>query len=209
MDGLRIGERPLWLDPQGAVALSYAPLFGFLVVIGGYALRAASANLADLRLVLRLGPSGVELFETGLRSGDSRRLRVMGAAGVVVVEVFDAWFLWDTNPGSRPQPWGWWAAFIMAQDVVVAWLAFRAMGVSYAIADRFSQLGEHHVSIDIFDFRGIRPFTRMGLRLALLLVIGFAITVPSMAVLANAEHSQVTLSYGTLMCLRSSSARSS
>jgi hypothetical protein len=201
MDGFQMGGRPFWLDPFGVGAFVYVPLSGFLVVVGGYTLRAASANLRDLRPVLRLGPSEVERFEAGLRSIDRWRLRVVGAAGVVVVEALDAWLFWSTDPGSRPQPWGWWVAFILTQDVVFMWISFRVMGVFYELAHRFSQLGEHHVSIDLFDFRGIRPFTRMGLRLALLLVIGFAITAPSMQLLATAQDSQLTLSYGTVWCL--------
>jgi hypothetical protein len=89
----------------------------------------------------------------------------------------------------------------MAQDVVFAWVGFRVMGVFYEMAQRFSQLGEHDTEIDLFDFRGIRPFTRMGLRLALLLVIGFAITALSMSAFTTVQDSQVALSYGTLICL--------
>jgi hypothetical protein len=201
MDGLRMEGRPFWLDPYGAFAFVYAPLSGFLVVGGGYTLRAASANLRELRPVLRLGPDGVERFETGLRSIDPWRLRVVGATGVVAVEAFDAWFFWSTDPASRPQPWGWWLAFILTQDVVFMWIGFRFMGVFYELAHRFSQLGEHDTEIDLFDFRGIRPFTRMGLRIALLLVIGFAISTPSIALFAATQDSQLTLSYGALMCL--------
>jgi hypothetical protein len=200
MDGLRIGERPFWRDPFGAMTLVYAPLSGYLAIMGAYALRAASANLADLRPVLRLEPGEVERFETGLRRIDPWRLRVVGAVGVVVFEVLDAWFFWNVDPGSRPQPWGWWVASFMAQDVVFVWIGFRAMGVFYEVARRFSQLGEHHASIDLFGFRGIRPFTRMGLRLALLLMIAFAIIAPTLAPLATAD-SPVAVSYGALMCL--------
>jgi hypothetical protein len=201
MDGFQMGGRPFWLDPFGWAAFIYVPLSGFLVVVGGYTLRAASANLRDLRPVLRLGPSEVERFETGLRRIDPWRLRVVGAAGVVVVEAFDAWLFWSTDPASRPQPWGWWVAAGFAQDLVFMWISFRVMGVFYELAHRFSQLGEHDTEIDLFDFRGIQPFTRMGLRLALLLVIGFAITAPYMQVLATAQDPQVTLSYGILWCL--------
>jgi hypothetical protein len=184
MDGLQMHGRPFWLDPFGAFAFVYAPLSGFLVVVGGYTLRAASANLRDLRPVLRLGPDGIERFEAGLRRIDPWRLRVVGATGVVAMEAFDAWFWLGTDPASRPQPWGWWMAVFLAQDVVIVWISFRFMGVYYELAHRFSQLGEHHTEIDLFDFRGIRPFTRMGLRLALLLVIGFALVAPSVALFA-------------------------
>jgi hypothetical protein len=199
--GLRMLDgRFFWLDPLGLMAFSYSLLLGFQVVIGGYALRAASTNLADLRPLLHLEPGEVERFETRLRRIDPWRLRLVGAGGVVIVEVFDAWFFWDADPGIRLQPWSWWVASFMAQDVVVAWLGFRAMGVFYGMAQRFSHLGEHHVSIDLFDFRGIRPFTRVGLRLALLIVIAFAIITPTFPPLASADV-LVALSYGTLMCL--------
>jgi hypothetical protein len=50
MDGLQMQGCPLWLHPFGWAALVYVPLSGFFVVVGGYTLRAASANLRDLRL---------------------------------------------------------------------------------------------------------------------------------------------------------------
>lgn len=201
MDGLRMEAHPFWLDPFGSMALLYAPLCGYLMVVGGYTLRAVSTNLRDLRPVLRLGPDGVEHFEARLRRINPWRLRAVGAAGVVVVEALDVWLFSDADPASRPEPWSWWAAFFLAQDVVFMWISFRYMGVFYEVAHRFSQLGEHHVSIDLFDFRDIKPFTRMGLRLTLFLVIAFAITTPTFAALATAQHSQLTFSYGAFLCL--------
>jgi hypothetical protein len=181
MDGLRTGGRPFLLHPLvGSAACSYALLLGYLAVAVGYAMRAASSHLREVSPVLALSPSEIAEFDGGLRRIEPWRLRLIGAAGIGFQTAMNVWFFADVVPESRPQPWEWWVAFFTVQDFVVVWIAWRMMAVFFVVALRFSELGERHAVIDLFDSRRVQPFTHLGLRLALIVLIGFAIASPSM-----------------------------
>jgi uncharacterized membrane protein len=197
LDGLRMEGRPLWLNPFGVVAFGYAGILGYMAVAVSYVLRFASARLRDLRPVLRLSPSEIADFDSGLRRIEPWTLRLMGIVGVVLVVIMDSWAFGNAPPDSRIQPWGWWVAFFAANDCVLAWIFFRMMTVLFTIGLRFSRLGERHALINLFDFRGIQPFTWLGLRLALLILTLCAITMPFVLVFTPVFGVEVMLiTYG-------------
>ena len=201
LDGLRIEDRPLWLHRYGATAFSYALLFGYLIIVVSHFLRFASARLRDLRPVLTLNSSEIEEFDAGLRRVKRWQLRLIGAVGVGLVTVMDMWLFGGVAPDSRPQPWVWWMAFFLAQDFVVAWMACRFALIGFVVAHRFSELGGRHAVIDLFDLQAIRPFTQLGLRLALLILISFAIMVPTMSVFFTVADVGLVVAYGGGMML--------
>ena len=133
LDGLRIEDRPYWLYPFGAMAFSYSLGFGYLVIVVSHLMRFASARLRDLRPVITLGSDGIADFDAGLRRIAPWQLRLIGAAGVVIIAVMDVWFFAGVAPDSRPQPWGWWLAFMFAQDFVVGWMGFRVVAVFFVV----------------------------------------------------------------------------
>ena len=59
-----------------------------------------------------------------------------------MLAAMDIWFFAGVASDSRPQPWGWWVVFFLAQDLVYVWLTFRAGAFLFALALRFSRLGE-------------------------------------------------------------------
>jgi hypothetical protein len=200
MDGLRMEGRPFWLHPLvGSAACAYALLLGYLVVAVGYVMRSASAGLRDLSPALALSPSGIAEFDVGLRRIDPWRLRLIGVAGIAFQTAMNVWFFAGVAPESRPQPWDWWITFLTVQDFVFIWIAWRLMAILFVVALRFSDLGERHAIIDLFDFQSIQPFTQLGLSLALLVLIGFAISMPSMVGFITTTDVAMFITYGGTM----------
>jgi hypothetical protein len=124
---------------------------------------------------------------------------LIGIAGIAFQTAMNVWFFADVAPEARPQPWEWWVAFLTVQDFVVIWIAWRLAAIFFVVAHRFSDLGERHAVIDLFDFQSIRPFTQLGLRLALIVLIGFAISMPSMVGFITTTDAAMFITYGGTM----------
>jgi hypothetical protein len=199
MDGLRMEGRPFWLDRWGTTAFTYSLLIGYMIIVVSHLMRFASAHLRDLHPVLTLNPSEIAEFDAGLRRVGHWPLRLVGIAGVSTVLVMDVWWIASMGTESRPQPWAWWVTFTLTMDCVLAWLMFRMIAIGFVVARRFSWLGERHTVIDLFDFRGVRPFTRLGLRLALMLLIAFAITMTTIPWLFTITDLELLVTSGVVM----------
>ena len=198
LDGLRMGAQPFWRNPFGAMAFTYALGFGYLLIVVSHLMRFTSARLRDLSPVLTLSPREIAEFDSGLRKIEPWRLRITGIVGVGMLVALDIWFFAGVASNSRPQPWSWWVAFFLAQDFVYVWLTL-AWAFLFAHALRFARLGERHTDLDLFDLQGMRPFTQLGLRLALMVLIGFALAMPSLAPFGMTPNVPVVVTYGGMM----------
>ena len=171
------------LSPEGPlVELESAALVAFFCLVVGY-------HLAAVPLIARATERDFKRLEPALRTSreDSRRLaaslflqRPLSLAAVSAVALAAALLL---NQVARQrltrflEPAGW-SHFDVSILITIAlmWIVV-AQSVHLLVNQSrlFRSIGANSVRVDLFDFRPLRPFARVGLRAALFLLIFFAL----------------------------------
>jgi hypothetical protein len=190
MRGLEVAGRPLWRHPFVWFEPFYAPLIGYVAILPSLALDFAAVQARRLGSLLGLGRDAVASLETEIGSIPPRRLRWAGLLALLLMCVLDLAYFGALAPGDKPEPWTHWVAFLLAQDMVLIWLSVRGWLVLVHVARAFSHLGERSLRVDFFDAGPAAAFTAVGLRLALLALVGFGLFVPLIPPI-RAAHSQV------------------
>ena len=168
---VRAGEAGLWEYREARLGILVALLAGYLPTARRYVALGAEKNLADLLPLL--DPPSREPDAAQRRVGllDARAVRKAGFLGILIVPITalsidrdPALFLQLEYYGAE-QGFAW---------IVGAWMGW-SLGVfvyaTLAYARRFSDLAGQVERIDLLDLRTLAPFTRQGLRSALLWLV--------------------------------------
>jgi hypothetical protein len=167
---VRAGDLELWEYREARFAILAALLVGYLPTARRYVALGAEKNLEDLLPLL--DPASRE-FDVRGRFGllDARAARTAGALGILFVPI--SALVVDRDPTLYFLR-AYWSPENCFVWVVGAWMGWN-LGVfvyaTLAYARRFSDLAGQLATIDLFDLQKLAPFTRQGLRSALLWLV--------------------------------------
>jgi hypothetical protein len=168
---VRAGEAGLWEYREARLAILVALLAGYLPTARHYVAVGAEKNLGDLFPLLdsSFRDSGAVQPHIGLL--DARAARKAGALGVLLAPITA--LLVDRDPSLYLQPeyYGAEQAFAWIVGIWVCWSLGTFVYATLTYARRFSDLAGHVERIDLFDLQPLAPFTRQGLRSALLWLV--------------------------------------
>lgn len=169
------------LSPEDAlVGLEPAPLTAFFCLLFGYLLAAAplAANAArrDLEALVPILRTPHDLSRLVGRLVKQRRSSLVAAA---IGGVFMAFLFSQVGRGRVTrllEPGGWcpYDASVLLTTTLMWILAAQTLVMLVNHSRLFRSVGADLVRVDLFDLRPLRPFTRAGLRVALLLLLAFA-----------------------------------
>jgi hypothetical protein len=165
--GLLRGEAVVWTNEEYRFSIVFALLIGYLPAAFAYAVRGSRRALESLHPVLRGEPA--ELAELRSQAGRFdpaalRRAGLFGAAATLTIP-----FLVDqTLSAYNFSAFHLSAAMHRVMLPVVGWLFGRLIHAVLSDSSRFSRIGRERVEVDLLDLEPLAPFTRYGLRNALL-----------------------------------------
>jgi hypothetical protein len=153
-----------------------ALLVGCFPTMTAIALKGTLRDLAELRPVLcRTAAQYDAVLADALYLDRRNRRRVCLAVIATYAAIIAAGFGSDRlgdferSLGLMPMLW------TMARITLILWLGFSAAYFSGATIRAFARLGAEQVEIDLFDLRPLAPFSRHGLRTALLWILSFSV----------------------------------
>ncbi len=181
---LGIGELPAFLRGEETIvsaeeyrfSLIFALLIGYLPAAYIHSVRSARRTWDELRPVLRLAPAEFEALRASAGRFSAASLRRAGWIGIAVAVAIP--FLVDFSLSAYQIYWD----RIHVQPAIhrvmlpmVGWLLGRNFHAVLADSSRLAQAGREHLALDLLDLGPLAPFTRHGLRNALLAMGNFAI----------------------------------
>jgi len=195
-----IGALPLlWIEP-GAGPDGWGLSVGLRAVLSGYVVTAslmvangARRDLSDLRPIATCAP---ETFQERISRFDyfpKRGLVVSGALGVLVPVTMTL-----TLPESLNRlmflAGGWGAGLAVALSALIFWHLFlRILYISVVMLRRFAAFGARDSRVDLLDLDTLRPFGRVGLRIALA-VLGTTPVLFGAQLLAGSDAARILVS---------------
>jgi hypothetical protein len=189
----------LWVEP-GAGPDGWALTVALRAVLSGYALTAslmvangARRDLADLRPV---AICSLEAFDERVSSSDRfpmRGLLVCGAFGLLV-PITMTLTLSESLNRQMFLAGGWAAGLMVLISALIFWHLFIALlYISVVLLGRFAAFGARDARVDLLDLDTLRPFGRVGLRVALA-VLGVTPILFGTQLLAGSEAGRILVS---------------
>ncbi len=146
-------------------------LIGYLVAAHRYLCLWTAETLRQLAPSLALSPAEMAALEASVGTADPRSARRAGGIGVLLALCAPP--IADRGVGHFFTTWYWgpetaahWLAVL-----VIGWLTGRLIFASMLESRRVSGLADRIRSLDVLDLRPLAPFTRQGLRTALLWLV--------------------------------------
>ncbi|MCP4005771.1 MAG: hypothetical protein GY725_16395 [bacterium] len=168
------GEAGLWEYREARIGILVAVLAGFLPGARQLLAEGAQRDFDALRGQIDLTPSAVERFCLL----DTRSIQLAGCAGLAIVPLTALAI--DRDPGLYLQSEYWNGEQIFSW-LVGGWVTWNLGILIYStlsFSNRFSELAAHLRRLDLFDLQALSPFSRHGLRSALVwLVLASTITL--------------------------------
>ncbi len=169
---------PDWFSKRNRnarLAIALALLAGYLPTARRYAVLAARDNLAALRTQLR-SPQAVDSL-WGLGAQRTRAPAWAGTLGLLLIPVIALSI--DRDPGLYLEA-GYWrevTVWIWVLGAFCCWNVGAFLHGIVAASRDFSRLAASMTRLDLLDLSALRPFSKQGLRAALLCVLLFSILV--------------------------------
>lgn len=200
LDGVRVGGRPFWEHPLLLYEPFYGLSIGWAMVLPVAFLRASSTCSAELRpaLAASAGEVGRDPMRELLPS--KTWLRAAGGLALVLAPVGDFFWFSSLSESLWPERPLRWLVFGVVQDACLGWFAFRGIAVLLAVGQQFSTLGRE-LRVDVLDLRPIAPIGALGLQLALLMLVAFALGAPLIGASLLIESREIGILVALSMCL--------
>jgi len=161
------GTAPETRDEEYRFTAVFALIIGYLPAAYVYAVRGSRRALEDLRPVLRGTPAEVAALcaQAGRFEGrDLRRSGIIAAAITITIP-----FLVDMSLRAySPEAFHFTAALHRVLLPITGWMFGRLIHAILVDSRRMARIGRERVAVDLLDLAPLAPFTRLGLRNALL-----------------------------------------
>jgi hypothetical protein len=165
------GEVELWETRDVRIALLVAALAGYLPTARRYVTLGAERNLEDLRPLLASSSQGRGAIQRRFDVLDARAARIAGTLGILIIPLSGLALDRDPTLYFQRAYWGLDNVFIWLVGACVGWSIGHFVYATLAYARRFSALAGRLERIDLLDLQALAPFSRQGLRSALLWLI--------------------------------------
>ncbi len=165
--GLLRGEALDWKNEEYTFSLVFALLIGYLPAAYTYAVRGSRRTLDSVRGVLRGGAGELAMLRAQAGRFDPAALRRAGLLGIAAA--FSVPFFVDMSLSAYSlAAFRFTAATHRFMLPIVGWHFGRLIYAILVDSSRFARVGRERVEVDLLDLAPLAPFTRYGLRNALL-----------------------------------------
>ncbi len=158
-----------WTTPWPWWELHASVMIGYLPSAAAYALRGARRDLLNLRPLLNHTPEQFDSECQRLEAVNRRPFTIVSLAGLVFGLALP--FLPAYWADGRPTLTDPVMSLHLVRSTLTGWLAFVSVYITLNVSGQFARLGALSTRIDLLDLGPLRPFTRVGLRNVLLLMV--------------------------------------
>lgn len=176
------GDGPGRFEKLGGVKwqweIFWSLLIGMPPVVTAYTLRGGARDLEDLAPALGAGPDELPQLRRQIATVPRAWLTGMGVLALIFSFLANAFnpALWPD--GRIPEPGDPALTWLIARNLLNAWMIARAVTLELLLARAFSRLGDRLVAIDLLDRAPLAPFGRRGLRSVLLSMLLLSLFAP-------------------------------